>query len=874
MTAFTDALTRLASYFNGSAYDASTNPGGLAAGGHRSNFTPALQDVATVGAGISTLATDAATSATSAANSATTAVAAATSLSGTSSTPKTITTGSFGPLATQTGKAWSVGSWVNARSAANPTLNYVVGQVTAYTGGNLTLNVTATGGSGNYSDWVIDLSSPPGQAGGVGPVGGRGPTADFQITFSSGTTDSDPGNGEFKFSSGTLSGASFLYIDNLNSATQAITAWLDALDDSTTSTDRGRLRLYDPAGSGAFVEAKVTGAVVDGGGYRKVPIVVVAASVVTSGAPPFSNGNPVAIHFTSTGNKGIDGAGAGDTVGPSSATDNALPLFDTSTGKLLKDSAVGIGTSGANLARLDTAATVSGARAHAAKIDMQQDVALSGDITPTQITANQNDYSPAGLSTSTVLRLSTDAVRNVSGLGGGYDGRLLIVRNIGAFDVVLNNQSASSTAGNRFAFSGDRNIRPGFSDVLFYDSTLSRWVALGPLNPNEVIGGRERLIANRTYFYRADGSDSNTGLVNSTNGAFLTAQKAYDTICDKLDLAGFNTVIQCGSAPGTVFTSGITTSKSATGNSGGACITWDGNNSIVRVTNGPCLSAGSANGFGGSPQLEFQNIRFETITSGDCIDARGGILLGGHGVVFGPCAGSHVFAGHLGQIGFGNYEIAGGAAQSHLFAYAGAFIFTEGATTTISAPVTFGASYVTVIQGAIALVGGQTFVNPSNVTGSKFIVREGACIDTGGAALSYLPGTVAGIIQSGGCYDDFTDTGWAAFTPTISPAGGSFTSVTCPMRFKQIGKTVHYSGMLTTTTIGSATGTVTVSLPVPPFATAPYTGTAFTPDGMTLLAATINLYSAASLTLASVASGAPTTSNGHRVVFSGTYEAA
>lgn len=378
---------------------------------------------------------------------------------------------------------------------------------------------------------------------------------------------------------------------------------------------------------------------------------------------------------------------------------------------------------------------------------------------------------------------------------------------------------------------------------------------------------RERLTGNRTYYYRADGSDSNAG---SALDAFLTAQKAYDTICDKIDLNGFNVTIACGSASGTVFTSGITTSKSPIGNSGGACVTWDGNGSTVRVTNGACLETGSANGFGGYPQILFQNIRFETITSGNCINARGGVLLGGTGLVFGACAGIHVFFGHMGHIGLGNYTIAGSAVLSHIYGYGQGFMWTEGATTTISAAVTFG-TYITLIQGATALMGGQTFVNPSNVTGSKFLIEgSGSNIDAAGENLSYLPGTIAGIVQSGGSYNHITDTtGWTPFTPTITPTGGG--AYTCSMRYKLVGGIVHYTGLLTSVTVG--TGLVSLSLPVVQSPTSAYMGTAFSPDTPSvLIVAAINLYNAA---LALAASNAvPTAANGQHVYFSGAYEAA
>ena len=51
-----DAISRLASTYNGNTYNAGTNPGGMAGGGHRTNFVPALQDLATVANAVGPLA--------------------------------------------------------------------------------------------------------------------------------------------------------------------------------------------------------------------------------------------------------------------------------------------------------------------------------------------------------------------------------------------------------------------------------------------------------------------------------------------------------------------------------------------------------------------------------------------------------------------------------------------------------------------------------------------------------------------------------------------------------------------------------------------------------------------------------------------------
>jgi hypothetical protein len=107
---------------------------------------------------------------------------------------------------------------------------------------------------------------------------------------------------------------------------------------------------------------------------------------------------------------------------------------------------------------------------------------LKGDLTPSQITADQNNYDPTSLASASVLRLATDAARTITGLAGGADGRVIVIHNVGSFGITLADESASSTAANRFALPAAITIAPDGSVTLQYDSTSSRWRCVAKAN--------------------------------------------------------------------------------------------------------------------------------------------------------------------------------------------------------------------------------------------------------------------------------------------------------------------------------------------------------------------------------------------------------
>ena len=59
----------------------------------------------------------------------------------------------------QTGKAWTIGMYLLAAQTSNPA-NYMLGQITAFAGATLTINVTKTNGAGTIADWTLSLAPP------------------------------------------------------------------------------------------------------------------------------------------------------------------------------------------------------------------------------------------------------------------------------------------------------------------------------------------------------------------------------------------------------------------------------------------------------------------------------------------------------------------------------------------------------------------------------------------------------------------------------------------------------------------------------------------------------------------------------------------
>lgn len=147
---------------NGSTVTDDSNPTtGLANGGHRTRFVPALAQVVAVAGNTVTKATEAAASAAASAASATTALNAP-GTQATSVTSLAVGIGSRSLTLAESNKAFVVGQFVQIVSTAS-TANWMVGAITAFTPGTgaMTVNVTNTGGTGTIAAWTITPTNPP-----------------------------------------------------------------------------------------------------------------------------------------------------------------------------------------------------------------------------------------------------------------------------------------------------------------------------------------------------------------------------------------------------------------------------------------------------------------------------------------------------------------------------------------------------------------------------------------------------------------------------------------------------------------------------------------------------------------------------------------
>lgn len=146
-----------------------------------------------------------------------------------------------------------------------------------------------------------DLAGAAPGTGIAGSNGANGGAITIAYTFSTTTTDADPGNGTLRLNNATQNTATTIYADLLDSGGADWTGVLDTFDDST-NTVTGILRLVKASDATKFLVFNVT-ALTTATGYRKVTV----ANVGSSSASPFVNGDSLLLCFDRVGDSGAGG---------------------------------------------------------------------------------------------------------------------------------------------------------------------------------------------------------------------------------------------------------------------------------------------------------------------------------------------------------------------------------------------------------------------------------------------------------------------------------------------------------------------------------------------------------------------------------------
>ncbi len=263
--------------------------------------------------------------------------------------------------------------------------------------------------------------------------------------------------------------------------------------------------------------------------------------------------------------------------------------------------------------------------------------------------------------------------------------------------------------------------------------------------------GRELLTANRIYYVRADGSDSNNGLADNSGGAFLTLQKAIDTAAG-LDLGNFDATIQmrtgtfAGAALKTLVGSGFCRIIGDTTTPSNVVLDNGGSPNPAGVT--ALLGGGTTLPYAG--KYEVRGVKFADASDTAIYISGAGAYLQFDSCDFGACA-QHIRVSRDANVALnGNYTISGGAGR-HFMVETRGFLGTNSTiTVTVSGTPAFSQQFAFATEMALIRHTAATF--SGSATGTRYSVALNSLIQTSGGGANYFPGDGAGSAATEGLY--------------------------------------------------------------------------------------------------------------------------
>lgn len=135
-----------------------------------------------------------------------------------------------------------------------------------------------------------------------------GEAAGFKWTYDTSTTMADPGTGDIRFNSATLSSVTAMAIadNSADSGNPDASSFVLSWDDSNNAPHRGTLTIRKASAPQTFAVYSITGSSTDSTGWTQLSVTYVTHSC------SFSASDELYVSFTRTGNAGASGDGSGD----------------------------------------------------------------------------------------------------------------------------------------------------------------------------------------------------------------------------------------------------------------------------------------------------------------------------------------------------------------------------------------------------------------------------------------------------------------------------------------------------------------------------------------------------------------------------------
>lgn len=263
-----------------------------------------------------------------------------------------------------------------------------------------------------------------------------------------------------------------------------------------------------------------------------------------------------------------------------------------------------------------------------------------------------------------------------------------------------------------------------------------------------LLNAREALTADRTYYVRTDGNDSNTGLTNTAGGAFRTIQKAMDVVAASLDLGPYNVTVQIGTG---TYTSGIEL-KTYRATSG--AVTFLGNSgspaSVAITTAGNAVN----NGSGVIGSFTFNGMSFAS-SAGLAAAVLFGATVNASftNCIFSTCTNFQLYVTNLATAVLTGTNYIGGNATVGLWATRQGVISSAGSTINFLVAAAYSAGFVRATEAGVLDAYSMTFSgSAASVTGQRYLSVGASVILVNGAGANYFPGNSAGALVSNGVY--------------------------------------------------------------------------------------------------------------------------